>query len=143
MATPIGAAALLMIDLDHFKQINDRFGHDVGEQVLVDVGQAIRHALRPGDFCARPGGEEFCAVLPSVLSDAESDGIAERVRHAVRSVELAEYPGLRVTASIGAVRVADASGLALALRQADQATYRAKADGRDRVELEPLGDLAA
>jgi diguanylate cyclase (GGDEF)-like protein len=126
---------LLMIDLDHFKHINDAHGHDAGDVVLVEVGQAIRHALRPGDFCARLGGEEFCAVLPDIASDDELAAIAERVRLAVRSVRPAGYGGLVVTASIGAYRLPHNVGLDEGLRFADQATYRAKADGRDRVEL--------
>ena len=126
---------VLMIDLDHFKRINDDYGHDAGDTVLVDVGQAIRHALRPGDFCARLGGEEFCAVLPDIASDDELAGIAERVRQAVRTVRPAGYNGLMVTASIGAYRLPHDVPLDEGLRFADRATYRAKADGRDRVEL--------
>jgi diguanylate cyclase (GGDEF)-like protein len=131
---------VLMIDLDHFKQINDRYGHDAGDAVLVEVGQAIRQALRPHDFCARLGGEEFVAVLSGVQSDEEVRAIAERVREAVRGVRAGDG---HVTASIGALRVPAHLPLQQGLRHADQATYRAKADGRDRVQLYPVSELAA
>jgi diguanylate cyclase (GGDEF)-like protein len=136
-------AAVLMIDLDHFKNINDRYGHDAGDMVLVAVGAAIQIALRPGDFCARLGGEEFCAVLPEIASDDELSAIAERVRLAIRAVRPTLYPTLQVTASVGAFRVPDHLSVADGLRFADQATYRAKADGRDRIQLYIGSDLAA
>jgi diguanylate cyclase (GGDEF)-like protein len=132
---PPRAPAVLMIDLDHFKRVNDSFGHDAGDAVLIAVGEAIRAALRPTDFCARLGGEEFCALLGEIGSDSELCEIAERVRLAVAGVRLAAFPLVRVTASIGAQRVPPGLGPNDALRYADRATYRAKADGRDCVRL--------
>jgi diguanylate cyclase (GGDEF)-like protein len=143
LAAPPRWPAVLMIDLDHFKRINDRYGHDAGDVVLIEVGHAIRQALRPGDFCARLGGEEFCAVLANIASDDELISIAERVRLAIRSVRPRRYAGLEVTASIGGFRVPEYLAIADGLRFADQATYRAKEDGRDRVQLYLGDDLAA
>jgi diguanylate cyclase (GGDEF)-like protein len=111
--------------------------------VLVAVAKAIQVALGPSDFCARLGGEEFCAVLPEINSDEELTAIAERVRVAIRAVRPSLYPTLQVTASIGAFRVPDHLPLSDGLRFADQATYRAKADGRDRIQLYTGNDLAA
>ena len=75
--------AVVMIDLDHFKLINDQFGHEAGDAVLVDVAQAILGALRPDDFCARMGGEEFCVLLANIGTDAELLEVTERVRGAI------------------------------------------------------------
>jgi diguanylate cyclase (GGDEF)-like protein len=127
--------AVLMIDLDHFKQINDQFGHDAGDAVLVAVARAIRDALRPGDFCARMGGEEFCVVLADIETDGKLLDVTERVREAIEAVRSAAFPTVSVTASIGALRLTRDLPVNEALRFADQATYRAKADGRNRVKL--------
>jgi diguanylate cyclase (GGDEF)-like protein len=127
--------AVVMIDLDHFKLINDQFGHDAGDAVLVEVARAIRGALRPGDFCARMGGEEFCVLLADIGTDEELLEVTERVRQAIEVVRSAAFPMVKVTASVGAMRVRPGLPVVDALRHADQATYRAKADGRNRVEL--------
>lgn len=143
MAAPPLRPGVLMIDLDHFKSINDRFGHDAGDVVLAEVGRALNETLRPGDFCARLGGEEFVAILPGISTDEELAAIAERARLAIQAVRPAAYPALRVTASIGGIRVPANVQLADGLRCADQAAYRAKAAGRDCVELYTPADLAA
>jgi diguanylate cyclase (GGDEF)-like protein len=127
--------AVVMIDLDHFKSINDRFGHDAGDAVLIEVARAIREALRPGDFCARMGGEEFCVLLAEIGTDEQLLEVTEGMRHAIAAVRTALFPAVSVTASMGALRVPLGLPVAEALRYADQATYRAKADGRNRVEL--------
>jgi len=129
--------AVVMIDLDHFKQINDQFGHDAGDAVLVEVARAIRLALRPGDFCARMGGEEFCLVLADVDNDTQLLEVTQRVREAIGRVRPAEFPMVTVTASAGALRVPVGLPVLEALRSADQALYRAKANGRDQVQLYP------
>jgi two-component system cell cycle response regulator len=127
---------LLMVDLDHFKRINDTHGHLVGDEALREVAAILRHAVRSVDVVARYGGEEFVVVLPET---AEEGGIvfAERLRDSIASHEF-HVPGrsaLALTASIGvatfpAPRVESVEDL---FARADAALYRAKADGRDRV----------
>jgi diguanylate cyclase (GGDEF)-like protein len=126
--------ALLLLDLDHFKQVNDQHGHGAGDQVLASVGAALRGALRARDFAGRNGGEEFAILLPDTDIDAALD-IAERVRAAIAEVTL---PGtdVPVTVSVGVAGFPDhASTLERLERLADAALYVAKRQGRNRVEL--------
>jgi diguanylate cyclase (GGDEF)-like protein len=129
--------AVVMLDLDHFKLINDQFGHDAGDAVLVEVARAIRVALRPDDFCARMGGEEFCVLLADIGTDDELLEVTQRIRQAIEVMQTRAFPMVNVTASIGALRVPLGLPVGDALRCADQALYRAKADGRNRVQLYP------
>ena len=127
------ALGILMFDLDHFKALNDRYGHPVGDEVLRAVGRVLRVTVRADDVPARYGGEEFVVVLRRATEEAAVE-IAERVRHAVRSLDTAEM-GIDgpVTVSVGvAVGAASASSL---VQRADDALYRAKRRGRDRVEI--------
>ena len=131
--------ALLLIDLDHFKQINDQHGHGVGDQVLANVGATLRASLRSGDFAGRNGGEEFAVLLPETEISSGLE-IAERIRAAIAEISL---PGSDVTvsASIGVAGFPDhASTLERLERLADAALYVAKRQGRNRVER---ADLAA
>ena len=126
--------ALLLIDLDHFKQINDQRGHPVGDQVLASVGATLRSVLRTRDFAGRKGGEEFAVLLPDTEIAAALE-IAERVRAAIAEITL---PGsdVSVTASLGVAGFPDhASTLDRLERLADAALYVAKRQGRNRVEL--------
>jgi diguanylate cyclase (GGDEF)-like protein len=130
-ASPLG---LLLIDLDHFKQINDEWGHPVGDQVLANVGAVLRSVLRARDFAGRNGGEEFAVLLPDTGIPAALE-IAERIRAAVAEISL---PGadVSVTASLGVVGFPDhATTLDRLERLADAALYTAKRGGRNRVEL--------
>jgi diguanylate cyclase (GGDEF)-like protein len=130
-ASPLG---LLLIDLDHFKQINDEWGHPVGDQVLANVGAVLRSVLRARDFAGRNGGEEFAVLLPDTGIPAALE-IAERIRAAIAGISL---PGTdaSVTASLGVVGFPDhASALDRLERLADAALYIAKRGGRNRVEL--------
>jgi diguanylate cyclase (GGDEF)-like protein len=141
---------LLMFDLDHFKSINDRFGHAVGDEVLELFARIASANMRMHDVIGRLGGEEFAAVVPG---DADvAVGIAERVREAFQAAGV-DIAGCRLnaTVSIGAAWTVEDVPAALVLAQADAALYRAKALGRNRLELavapvcppEPGRDLAA
>ena len=123
-----------MLDLDHFKQVNDQRGHAVGDQVLASVGAALRGVLRSRDFAGRNGGEEFAVLLPDTDVAAALE-IAERIRAAIAEISV---PGtdVSVTASIGVAGFPDhASTLDRLERLADAALYVAKRQGRNRVEL--------
>ena len=126
--------ALLMLDLDHFKQVNDQRGHAVGDQVLANVGAVMRGAMRSRDFAGRNGGEEFAILLPD--TEVESAlRIAERVRAAIAEMSV---PGIdvTVTVSVGVAGYPDhASTPDRLARLADAALYLAKRQGRNRVEL--------
>jgi diguanylate cyclase len=126
-----GSMAVLMLDLDHFKRINDGHGHPAGDEVLRGVAEVLRESLRQHDMPGRYGGEEFGVLLPG--SDvAAAEAIAERIR---RKIEWASFAGeVKVTASVGcaAIAAADLSPASLIAR-ADQALYAAKAAGRNRA----------
>ncbi|MFS3135810.1 diguanylate cyclase [Gluconacetobacter sacchari] len=129
--------AILMIDIDHFKSINDRLGHPAGDRVLRVVAERLRAGIRPMDAVGRFGGEEFLAIL-SDIDGVEALNVAERVRRQVARSTIA-FDGHRipVTCSIGlalSARPDDAESL---IRRADQALYRAKRAGRNRVAIAP------
>jgi diguanylate cyclase (GGDEF)-like protein len=123
---------VLMLDLDHFKDFNDAFGHEAGDDVLRCVGQFLRHRIRTTDVACRYGGEEFTILLPgATLEDARAR--AEQIRAGIRAA--LGSPG-NVAASLGVAVFPDhGDSLAGLLRAADVALYRAKALGRDRVEI--------
>jgi diguanylate cyclase (GGDEF)-like protein len=126
--------ALLLLDLDHFKQINDQRGHPVGDQVLANVGATLSSVLRSRDFAGRKGGEEFTVLLPDT-EIATALEIAERVRSAISEISV---PGtdVTVTASVGVAGYPDHAATPDRLeRLADAALYVAKRHGRNRVEL--------
>ncbi|MDY0309037.1 MAG: diguanylate cyclase [Castellaniella sp.] len=126
---------LMMLDIDHFKQLNDRHGHAAGDNVLCEFTRIIREAIRPEDLFGRLGGEEFGLVLPN-CSLVETAEVAERLRVCVGQIQLyhdSDEP-LRITVSIGVVhhRQGQSADLDQLLLQADQALYRAKRQGRNR-----------
>jgi diguanylate cyclase (GGDEF)-like protein len=128
--TPI---SVVVFDLDHFKSINDEFGHDVGDQVLMMTGATIQHNLRPYDIAARIGGEEFCLVLPRTDIDA-AISIANRLRMQFETKTVGPLPARRVTASFGVYRGDPASEtLKSMLMAADRELYTAKNGGRNAV----------
>jgi len=125
--------AVVMLDLDHFKAVNDRFGHPVGDLVLVAVAQMLRAPLRATDLIARTGGEEFLAVLPDAPPGRVRMAI-ERIRGQIAANDWSALaPGLTLTISAGIAAAPPYDGAALTAR-ADAALYRAKIAGRNRVE---------
>jgi urea transport system substrate-binding protein len=127
-------AAVFMLDIDHFKRLNDLYGHDVGDRALVEVARQVRQMLRSHDVFARLGGEEFAAFLPETDIDSALQ-TAERVRASVAALRLTvDHQPIGFTCSIG-VTILDplADTPESALKRADAALYAAKAEGRDRV----------
>jgi diguanylate cyclase (GGDEF)-like protein len=127
--------SVLMIDIDAFKSINDDFGHDVGDKVIVMVADVCRVLIPGAGVIARLGGEEFALLLPETgLKDAHD--LAERLREAVSKIIVAEADGLFTpTVSIGVSEAADGASISDLLKQADVALYDAKQAGRNKVSL--------
>lgn len=125
--------AALLIDIDYFKRINDTYGHDIGDQVLVLVAQILKKETRHGDICARWGGEEFLLILPATPTEAAFH-VAERIR---LSIMHADNPsGETITVSIGIAGYPDNDEDALrVIKLADESLYQAKRNGRNRVCL--------
>jgi diguanylate cyclase (GGDEF)-like protein len=125
---------VVLLDIDHFKRINDDFGHEVGDHALQRIGRAVRHTFRTTDSACRYGGEEFALVFPETNKD-EGRALAERLRVLIESLPPnAEVPRA-LTASFGlAAYPDDAADAADLMRAADRALYLAKARGRNRVE---------
>ncbi|MYM41561.1 GGDEF domain-containing protein [Duganella qianjiadongensis] len=130
--------AVILFDIDHFKSVNDCYGHDAGDQVLIRIAEVVRATLRDGEILARYGGEEF-VVMPSYCGLEAARALAERLRVAIEQEPLTLSDGyiLRVTASFG-VAVAHGPHAALddLFHSADLALYRAKSQGRNRVETQ-------
>lgn len=129
--------ALLAMDLDHFKEVNDRFGHPAGDQMLIQVAGRLKRAAREVDLIARVGGEEFIVLVQGTTAEGALIA-AERLRAAVAAAPYALKDGFApITISIGiALATAEDKELAEVLERADQALYQAKHDGRNRVCLE-------
>jgi len=132
-------ALVLMIDIDHFKHINDTHGHGAGDLVLKEVAQALRECIRPMDTLARVGGEEFAMILPN-CPPAFGQAVAERVRLKVqkRTVEITPGEWIGATVSIGGAFAPQwvRSSAPLWLERADQQLYLAKQAGRNRACIE-------
>jgi diguanylate cyclase len=132
-------ALVLMIDIDHFKKVNDTHGHSAGDQVLKAVARALHDCIRPMDTVARFGGEEFAMILPN-CPPSFGLTVAERVRTKVqeRTVAIATGQQVQVTISIGGAFAPQwvRSSAPLWIERADQQLYRAKAEGRNRACLE-------
>jgi diguanylate cyclase (GGDEF)-like protein len=130
--------SVIYLDFDHFKELNDTFGHEAGNRVLVRIASQIRASSRSEDFVGRLGGDEFLIVLPRTDPDA-ARFVAERLKGALASVKLDAGPGKRIdflTFSMGVAGYpAHVASRAELLRVADEALYRAKRQGGDRVLL--------
>ena len=137
---------MVLLDLDHFKQVNDRFGHGVGDDVLAAVGNVLPSVLRASDFAGRYGGEEFLILMPDTDSEGALEA-AEKLRAAIQAIDLPQVDR-PITASLGVASYpTDALESDTLVRMADRALYSAKGAGRNRVELampsSGAADLAA
>lgn len=138
------SVGVLMLDIDHFKRVNDTWGHATGDQVLVIFAKIVRDCVRAGDVLGRVGGEEFALVMPA--SSAEDvQAVAHRIRTRFADERIPVGAGaadiMRASVSIGGVFAVKARNLERLLQQADIALYRAKHLGRNRVEIKVFGDL--
>lgn len=136
---------LLLLDIDHFKSINDNHGHLVGDQVLQAVANCLAGCVRPMDTVARYGGEEFAVILPS-CRPLFGRAVAERIRQTIAGLDIAAAPllNVKVTVSIGGAYAPEwvRSTADLWIERADLQLYRAKAAGRNQVHLEQPQELA-
>ena len=127
--------AVVMVDIDHFKAVNDRFGHQAGDTVLMTLARLLLQNVRAADVCGRYGGEEFLLLLPKAVPGTAYE-LAERLRRQIHGLEMAELQGTRVTASFGFAEL-DLEGPPVSgddlIRRADEALYQAKRLGRNRV----------
>ena len=130
-----GSVAVLFIDLDRFKVVNDSLGHHAGDRLLRVLGDRLSAALRPHDRAGRFGGDEFVAICPGIEGTEELERLAERIRTAVRGVVDLDGDEAFVSVSVGAALGIGTERPADLLRDADAAMYEAKARGRDRVQL--------
>lgn len=130
------ALSVLMLDIDHFKRINDTYGHGIGDLAIKALADISAKTLRPTDILARYGGEEFVITLPETDSD-HARVVAERLREAAADLSIPIDGGkLQFTVSIGVSTYARGEPLDQAIERADQALYRAKHNGRNRVEAD-------
>jgi len=140
-----GSFAIILLDIDHFKYVNDTYGHLVGDAVLTETAQRIKTCIRPYDTLGRYGGEEFLLVLPA----ADAPGavcVAERIRNAFDALPIASERGpIPITVSLGVAVSGEAATFdsESLLQMADEALYRAKQMGRNRVELSTAPERAA
>lgn len=130
----IGEGWMLLLDIDHFKTINDRFGHEAGDDALRHVACVLRESLRAGDLVGRLGGEEFGIYLPDADRDRAVQ-IADRVRRNVETSPVLADAGFELTVSIGLAGMARGDEIEEGLRRADFAMYDAKNSGRNRISL--------
>jgi len=132
----VSLAGLLSMDVDHFKQFNDTYGHNTGDHVLRMVAQTMRHALRATDTAGRWGGEEFIAILHDVQDEADLRSAAEKVRALVEQSRLdIDGQGLTVTISIGGTLLRAEDTAESLVDRADRLMYRSKEAGRNRVTI--------
>jgi len=134
---PVGEYALISLDLDHFKSVNDTFGHAAGDEILRRVADVFKNSVRAGDAVYRLGGEEFLICLPEA-GEESALAIAERIRATVKGLDLTGYApggGITVSAGIATTSGGEAGDFAQMLARADGALYDSKAGGRDRITV--------
>lgn len=134
--------SVLMIDADHFKRVNDTYGHKVGDKVLIELAATAEKALRENDIVARYGGEEFVIYLDKVNAD-KAKIVAERLRESMAAIVVYSDEGeeVRFTVSIGLSSSEVSDNVETLIKTADEALYRAKQTGRNRVEIFRQSDL--
>jgi diguanylate cyclase (GGDEF)-like protein len=128
-----GPCAILSFDIDHFKSVNDTFGHTTGDAVLAQVSSRLKQCTAPGYVLARFGGEEFIVLMPDTLPQ-EAKAAAENIQANLSTLELINGPK-SITASFGLASIRSLEGLEEALKLADRALYRAKQNGRDQIQV--------
>ena len=128
-------AAVLFLDLDRFKALNDRYGHEAGDSVLVDLSQRLHSVVRPSDTVARLGGDEFVVLCDPIVGELEAVGIADRIAQAVGCAFLAEDNEVQLTASIGIAFLREGDTAETVLSHADAAMYQAKERGKARFQI--------
>ncbi|WP_171294976.1 GGDEF domain-containing protein [Acinetobacter sp. WCHA29] len=128
--------SIVLLDLDHFKNINDQFGHSVGDQVLINVAKCLANNLRDRDMIGRFGGEEFILLLPNT-TPAQAQNVAERCRLAIGELKFTseDHQEFSISASFGISSTLSADEPHLIISQADQALYAVKASGRNQVKI--------
>jgi len=134
------SALLLLLDVDHFKSVNDTHGHAAGDEVIKAVALTLAHVVRPMDTVARVGGEEFAVILPNCGS-SYGTAVAERIRNSISTMRIAVSPGkhISITVSVGGAFAPEwvRSSPLLWMERSDRQLYRAKAEGRNRACMEP------
>ena len=132
--------AVALLDIDHFKKLNDSLGHKVGDDALVHLAKVVRQHLRPQDVLARYGGEEFVILLPETGDTDAQQALIRLQRELTREFFMADLQKVVITFSAGVTRLAEGESLESALKRADGAMYQAKQAGRNRVMVAPLPD---
>jgi diguanylate cyclase (GGDEF)-like protein len=125
--------SLIMFDVDHFKSINDTYGHDVGDSVLRKLTSVVKHAIRESDYFVRWGGEEFIILCPEITHE-QGRVVAEKVRHVISETTF-DTVG-KITASFGATSYKKSERSESFLKRADELLYRAKDSGRNQVVID-------
>jgi len=133
--------SIVLADIDHFKRINDRYGHEAGDRVLAQIGAVLRHNTRKPDEVGRWGGEEFLVIAPAA-DDRAAGHLADRLRGYIEDIPLGEMPE-KMTASFGVAQLGGKQTHDQLLYMADMALYEAKRTGRNRVVLGLAADLGA